>query len=71
MGDKSLAIKMKKKKKRVSFWATKKVSRKTRVSFRTSYGERVSFTATKKVPKTVKVSFWASSMGKKIKRRKK
>ena len=47
--------------KRVNFWATKYVPRKTKVNFRNRYGERVSFTATKKVPKQVKVKFWASS----------
>ena len=41
------------------FWATKYISRPTKVSFRNRYGERVSFTATKKVPKRVKVKFWA------------
>ncbi len=44
---------------RISFWATKKVSKRTKVSFRNKYGERVSFTATKKVPRRVKVRFWA------------
>ena len=47
--------------RRVSFWATKYMPRKTRVNFRNRYGERVSFTATKKVPKVVKVKFWAGS----------
>lgn len=46
---------------RVSFWATKYVPRRTRVTFRNSYGERVSFTATKDVPRRVKVKFWAGS----------
>jgi len=44
---------------KISFWATKKVSKRTKVSFRNKYGERVSFTATKKVPRRVKVRFWA------------
>ena len=51
-------------KKRVSFWATKYVPRKTKVNFRNRYGERVSFTATKRVPRKVKVKFWASSKSK-------
>ncbi|MBS3090166.1 hypothetical protein J4433_00160 [Candidatus Pacearchaeota archaeon] len=45
--------------RRVSFWATKKVPKRVRVSFRDKYGRRVSFTGTKKVPRRVKVSFWA------------
>lgn len=47
--------------KKVSFWATKVVPKRTRVSFRNRYGEIVSFTATKRVPKRVKVQFWAGS----------
>lgn len=46
--------------KRVSFWATKKVPKRVRVSFVDRYGNLVSFTGTKKVPKRVKISFWAS-----------
>lgn len=52
--------------KKVSFWATKKVPIKKRVSFRTSYGKKVSFTAKKLVPQKKRVSFWAT---KKRKRR--
>jgi hypothetical protein len=47
--------------KKVSFWATKRVPRRVRVSFRSSSGKRVSFTGTKRVPKRVRVSFWATS----------
>ena len=57
------------KKKKVSFWATRKVPKQVKVKFRTKSGERVSFTATRKVPKQVKVKFWASSSGKRVKRR--
>ncbi len=57
------------KKRRVSFWATKKIPKKATVSFRDSSGRRVSFTATKRVPKKVKVNFWASKSGKPIRRR--
>jgi len=62
-------VEMPDKKKKVSFWSTRKVPKRVKVSFRTNTGERISFTATKKVPKRVKVSFWASSKGKKVKRR--
>lgn len=58
-----------KRRKKVSFWATKKVPVRQRVSFRTAHGERVSFTARKMVPRKKKVSFWASSRGKKLRRR--
>jgi len=51
------------RKKKVSFWATKKVPVRKKVSFRRSTGERVSFTGTKKVPRRVKVSFWAKKKG--------
>ncbi len=52
-------------KKKVTFYATKKVPKKVRVSFTTSDGKKVSFKATKKVPKKVKVSFYASTSKKK------
>lgn len=54
--------------KRVSFWATKVVPKRTRVNFRNRYGERVSFTATKMVPKRVKVQFWAGSSSRRRRR---
>lgn len=57
------------RKKKVSFWATKKVPVRKRVSFRRTTGERVSFTGKKYVPKRLKVSFWASRKGKRIRRR--
>jgi len=44
---------------KVSFTATKKVSKKGKISFTTKEGEEVSFKATKKVPKKVKVEFYA------------
>jgi len=46
--------------RRVAFWATKYVPKRTRVNFRNNRGERVSFTATKRVPQRVKVKFWTS-----------
>ena len=48
-----------KRRKRVTFVATKKVPKKVNVAFRTSSGKRVSFVATKKVPKKKKVTFLA------------
>ena len=51
--------KKKTRRKKVSFTATKKVSKKVPVSFRTTGGERVSFRATRKVPKNVRVEFYA------------
>ena len=47
-----------KRRKKVSFWATKKVPKKVKVTFRAK-GDVVSFWATKKVPKKVKVTFYA------------
>jgi len=58
------------KRKKVSFWATRKTPRKVKIRFRTGIGEMVSFTATKRIPQKVKVQFWASKPGKRIKRRK-
>ena len=46
--------------RRISFWATKKIPKMVRVSFRTKTGKKVSFTGTKKIPKRVRVSFWAT-----------
>lgn len=46
-------------KKRVSFWATKKVPRQVNVRFRRADGEIVSFKAIKNVPIQKKVSFLA------------
>jgi len=54
------------RRKKVSFWATRKVSKPVKVSFVTRTGERVSFRAVKKVSKPVKVVFYAK---KKRKRR--
>ncbi len=48
----------KKRKKKVSFWATKRVPVKKRITFYTSSGRKVSFLATVKVPKKVKVTFY-------------
>ena len=45
--------------KRVSFWATKRVPKRVKVSFRTSSGKRVSFNTTKRRAKRVRVSFWS------------
>jgi len=52
--------------KRVSFWATKYVPKKERVSFRDRSGRKVSFTGTKYTPKSVRVSFWASKRSKRL-----
>ena len=56
------------KNKGVGFWASKPY--KNTVSFRNKEGKRVSFTAIEGVPKKVKARFWASTKGKKIKKRK-
>ena len=45
------------RKKRVSFWATKKVPRQVNVRFRRADGKIVTFKAIKKVPIRKKVSF--------------
>ena len=45
--------------KRVSFWVTKKIPKRVKVSFRNKYGERVSFKATKRVSVPVRVKFYA------------
>lgn len=47
------------RKKRVSFWAVKKVPVPVKVQFRDKYGNKVSFKATKQVPVPVKVKFYA------------
>ena len=59
-----------KKNKRVSFGATKRIPRKVKVSFRDVHGERVSFVGTARVPQKIKVKFWASTKGKRLRRRK-
>ena len=41
---------------KVSFWATKKVPQRVKVSFKSS-GKAVSFWATKSAPKRVKITF--------------
>ena len=46
------------KRERVSFTATKKVTKPVKVSFTTQSGKKVSFKAVKKVSKPVKVSFY-------------
>lgn len=46
-------------KKKVSFWATKKVPKRVKVSFRRFDGEKISFWATKKKTKREKVTFFA------------
>lgn len=56
---------VRRKRKKVSFWATKRVPVKVRVSFRTSEGKKVSFVATKRVPKKVKVTFYVHRKRKK------
>ena len=46
------------RREKVSFKATKKVSKPVNVSFATKSGQRVSFKATRKVSVPVKVSFY-------------
>ena len=53
------------RKRKVSFWAKKKVSKPTVVRFVTSEGKLVKFKATKKVTKPVKVTFYAKKRKKK------
>ena len=59
---------VRKKRRKVSFWATKRVPVKVKVSFRTSEGKKVSFMATKRVPKKVRVTFYAYGKRKKKKK---
>ena len=51
------------KREKVTFKATKKVSKPVKVSFSTKSGEKVSFKATKKVSVPVKVSFCRKKKG--------
>jgi hypothetical protein len=44
--------------KKVSFWATKRITKPVKVSFKTWEGKRVSFWATKRITKPVKVTFY-------------
>lgn len=46
------------RKKKVSFWAIKKVSVPVRVRFRDKFGRPVSFRAVKRIPTPVKVTFY-------------
>ena len=46
-------------KKKVSFWATKKIKKPTIVRFRKSDGTIVKFKATKTIKKPVKVTFYS------------
>jgi len=50
---------MVRRRKRVSFWANKKVPKKINVRFRRADGKIVSFKAIKKIPVRKKVSFLA------------
>ncbi len=50
---------MAQRKKIVSFWARKKITKPVKVKFRTSSGKIISFKATKKITKLVKVKFKA------------
>jgi len=52
-------------KQRISFKATKIVSKPTKVEFFTQKGERVNFSAKKDYPKVVKVNFSAKKGGRK------
>jgi len=46
-------------KKKVSFWATKKIKKPTIVRFRKSDGTIVKFKATKIIKKPVKITFYS------------
>jgi len=48
-----------KRKKKVSFWATKVVKKPVKVTFHTYDGKRISFWATKAVEKRKKVTFYS------------
>jgi len=52
------------RREKVTFKATKKVSKPVKVSFSTKSGKKVSFKATKKVSVPVKVSFYRQKKGK-------
>lgn len=52
------------KREKVTFKATRKVSKPVRVSFSTKSGKKVSFKATKKVSVPVKVKFYRQKKGK-------
>ena len=56
---------MARRRKKVSFWATKIVKKPVKVAFRTYDGERVAFWATEAVVKDVKVSFYKKKKRKK------
>ena len=47
------------RRKKVSFTATRIITKKENVSFKTTKGENVSFRSIKKVPQKVKVEFYA------------
>jgi len=51
------------RREKVTFKATKKVSKPVKVSFSTKSGGKVSFKATKKVSVPVKVSFYRKKKG--------
>ncbi|UZE93717.1 MAG: hypothetical protein IB618_03035 [Candidatus Pacearchaeota archaeon] len=57
----------KRKKKKVSFWTTKKVKKPVKVKFVDREGNLVSFTAMKEIKKPTKVIFYKSN-GKRIRR---
>ena len=61
---------LKKKKKKVSFWTTKNVTKPQRVEFMNKYGELVSFKAKKTIKKPVKVTFFTDTKKKKNVRKK-
>ena len=48
------------RKKRISFWATKKIKKPTVVRFRRSDGTIAKFKATKTIKKPVKVTFYTN-----------
>lgn len=47
------------KRKQVTFYATKKITKRERVSFTTKSGKHVDFVAKKEVPSRIKVKFYA------------
>ena len=55
------------RKKRISFKATKIISKPTTITFHTKDGKEVSFKAHKDVPKVVRVEFLAKKSSKKQK----
>ena len=47
------------KRRKVGFWATKRVAKPVKVKFKTKTGKTISFWATKRVAKPVKITFYS------------